>query len=156
MRRTALMSMLAFAGASTARAATPAAMALLGKGAQVYECTQENAGYAWQLKAPDSILTDAAGRRIGRHFAGPSWQAEDGSTVVGQVLVTSQAPQAGAIPWLVLGAKVHNGDGLFATVAYIVRSATEGGVAPAAGCDSAHVGAEIRVDYSATYIFFFG
>ncbi len=68
----------------------------------------------------------------------------------------ARLPKAGAIPWLVLRAKSHAGDGLFAKVAYIVRSATEGGSAPTAGCDAAHVGAEARVGYRATYTFFPG
>ncbi len=141
--------------ARQAHAAAPA-IVLLGKGAQVYACAQTEAGYAWHLKAPDAILLDPAGRQVGRHFAGPSWQAEDGSTVVGAAVATAQAPQAGAVPWLVLAAKSHAGEGVFAGVSYIVRSATQGGAAPAAGCDADHAGAELRVDYSATYTFFPG
>ncbi len=146
-----MLSFLAFA--HHAHAAAPA-IVLLGKGAQVYACAQTEAGYAWRLKAPDAILLDPAGRQVGRHFAGPSWQAEDGSTVVGAAVATSPAPQAGAIPWLVLTAKSHAGEGVFSGIQYIVRSATEGGVAPAAGCDADHAGAESRVEYSATYTFF--
>ena len=153
MRWPMLLASLAFAG--HAQAAAPA-IVLLGKSAQVYACAQTEAGYAWRLKAPDATLIDPAGRQVGRHFAGPSWQAEDGSTVVGALVATSQAPQAGAIPWLVLAAKSHAGEGLFAGVSYIVRSATEGGVAPASGCDLDHAGTETRVNYSATYIFFPG
>ncbi len=76
--------------------------------------------------------------------------------VRGEALVTSPSPQPGSIPWLVLAGKVHTGDGLFASVAYIVRSATQGGLAPATGCDEGHKGSETRVDYSATYTFFPG
>ena len=70
------------------------------------------------------------------------------------MLVASQAPQATAIPWLVLAAKAHQGAGLFANVAYITRSLTEGGAAPASGCDAAHAGREVPVSYQATYVFF--
>ena len=139
--------------AAHAQAAAPV-IVLLGKGVQVYACAQAEAGYAWRLKAPDAILIDPAGHQVGRHFAGPSWQAEDGSTVVGAAMATGQAPQAGAIPWLVLAAKSHAGEGMFAGVSTIVRSATQGGAAPATGCDADHAGAELRVDYSATYTFF--
>ena len=156
MRYMVLLSLVANTSALPARAAAPAVAVLLGKGVQIYECAQAEAGFVWRLKAPDAILTDAAGRRVGRHFAGPSWQAEDGSIVTGEVLVASRAAQADAIPWLVLKAKMRSGDGLFSAVAYIVRSATMGGVAPAGGCDAAHGGAETRVDYSATYTFFSG
>ena len=156
MRRMALLGFLAAGGVLPAQAAGPAVIVLLGRGSQIYDCTQAATGFAWRLKAPDAILTDAAGRRAGHHFAGPSWQAEDGSTVTGEVLVASEATQADAIPWLVLKAATHNGNGLFSAVAYIVRSATVGGTAPASGCDPAHSGAETRVNYSATYTFFNG
>ena len=152
-RRSVLLGFLAFA--PHAHAAAPA-IVLLGKGAQVYACAQAAAGYAWQLKAPDAVLLDPAGRQVGRHFAGPSWQAEDGSTVVGAAVATSPAPQAGAVPWLVLAAKSHAGEGIFSGVSYIVRSATQGGAAPATGCDADHAGAELRVDYSAPYTLFPG
>ncbi len=151
MRLPLLLGLLGFTG--HAHAAAPA-IVLLGEGVQVYGCAQTESGYAWRLKAPDAVLTDAEGHDAGHHFAGPSWQAEDGSTVVGAVVATSAAPQAGAIPWLVLAAKSHSGEGRFADVSYIVRSGTEGGVPPATGCDSAHADAELRVAYSATYTFF--
>ena len=127
MRWIVLLGFLMATGAMPARAAGPAVIVLLGKGAQVYGCVPAGTGFAWRLKVPDATLTDAAGRRVGRHFAGPSWQAEDGSTVTGEVLVASQAAQADAIPWLVLKAKGHSGDGMFSAVTYIVRSATAGG-----------------------------
>lgn len=132
------------------------AIVLAARGVQIYGCARLNETFAWKLTAPEATLTDAAGNPAGRHFAGPSWQAEDGSVVVGEPLVASQAPGGGAIPWTVLRAKDHKGDGRFATVAYVIRSATTGGQAPAAGCDAAHVGAESRVDYTATYTFFPG
>ena len=39
--------------------------------------------------APDASLLDAKGQVIGKHFAGPSWQANDGSIVVGEALNAS-------------------------------------------------------------------
>ncbi len=136
-------------------AAAPAVQ-LTGKGVQIYVCAESAPSAAWRLKAPDAVLTDASGAVAGHHFAGPTWQATDGSSVVGSVLVASSAPQGGSIPWLVIAAKSHSGAGRFADIAYVVRSQTEGGAAPAAGCDRAHVGSEIRVPYQATYLFFPG
>lgn len=154
MRSMVLLGFLALGGVLCTRAANAGVIVLHGKGVQIYGCTQAEAGYAWHLKAPDAVLTDSAGHTIGHHFAGPSWQAKDGSTVTGNLLNTSQAPQADAIPWLVLGAKDHTGNGLFNKVSYIVRSATKGGAAPSTGCNLAHAGVEVRIYYSATYIFF--
>ncbi len=129
------------------------AIELLGRGVQIYGCTATDGSFAWKLTGPDATLTDAQGMVAGHHFAGPSWQASDGSLVVGEVLAAS-AGAKGAVPWLVLHAKSHTGAGAFATVKYIVRSRTEGGAAPAGGCDAAHAGASVRVPYSATYTFF--
>ena len=126
---------------------------LLGRGVQIYRCTATDGGFAWKLTGPDATLTDAQGTVVGRHFAGPSWQAADGSLVVGEVLAASDGAR-GAVPWLVLHAKSHAGAGAFAAVRYIVRSRTEGGVAPANGCDTAHDGASVRIPYSATYTLF--
>jgi hypothetical protein len=134
----------------------PPAIEALGKGVQIYTCKVSGSAYAWTLKAPDASLYDANGNVIGKHFAGPSWQANDGSTVVGESLNASPSPNAGAIPWLVLHARSHTGDGIMANVQYIVRTRTQGGVAPASGCDARHAGAEVRVPYSAIYLFFRG
>lgn len=151
----ALITVGGWAQAQTAPKKLPAIEAL-GKGVQIYTCKASNAAYAWTLKAPDASLSDAKGNVIGKHFAGPSWQANDGSTVVGEPLNVSPSPDAGAIAWLVLHAKSHSGDGVMANVQYIVRTRTQGGVAPASGCDASHAGAEVRVPYSATYTFFRG
>ena len=139
-----------------ALAADQSAIVLAGKGVQIYGCARIGNTYVWKLTAPEADLTDAAGHPVGRHFAGPSWQAEDGSVVVGEPLVASQAPGGGAIPWIVLRAKEHKGEGRFATVAYVVRSATVGGLAPVDGCDAPHAGAEKHVEYTATYTLFPG
>ncbi|MEW9572998.1 DUF3455 domain-containing protein [Rhodanobacter sp. Si-c] len=133
-----------------------AAIEAFGKGVQIYACKASGGTYAWALKAPDAILADAKGRTIGKHFAGPSWRANDGSTVVGESVNVSPSPDARAIPWLVLRAKSHAGNGEMATVQYIVRERTEGGMAPATGCEAAQAGREVRVPYSAVYLFFRG
>jgi hypothetical protein len=152
----ASMGSIGMAGAQDAPA-KPAAIEAFGKGVQIYTCKAAAAGtFAWTLKAPEASLSDAKGNVIGKHFAGPSWQASDGSTVVGEALNASPSPDAGAIPWLVVRAKSHAGDGAMSKVAYVVRTRTEGGAAPATGCDAGHADAEVRVPYSAVYIFFPG
>jgi hypothetical protein len=71
------------------------------------------------------------------------------------VLERADAPEAGAIPWLLLEANEHQGSGVFSTITYIQRLATTGGIAPSEGCDAAHAGEETRVPYEATYAFFY-
>ncbi len=160
MRRILMSFLVAAAGgaglAHSEDAVKAPAIEAFGKGVQIYACKATAGAFAWTLTGPEATLSDAKGNAIAKHFAGPSWQATDGSTVVGEPLNASPSPDAGAIPWLVLHAKSHTGSGLMADVAYIVRTRTEGGLAPATGCDAGHAGAEARVAYSAVYLFFRG
>ena len=143
------------AAAETPPAKAPALEAF-AEGVQIYGCTETNGAFAWMLKGPEASLHDAKGAVIGKHFAGPTWQATDGSKVVGELVQSTPAPQPGAVAWLLLHAKSHDGPGAMADVAYIVRTHTKGGAAPSTGCDAAHADAESRVLYSATYLFFRG
>jgi len=124
------------------------------KGSQVYECQAAEGGYAWKLVGPDAELSDAAGARMGKHYAGPTWEALDGSKVVGAVAKKADAPDPGAVPWLLLTAKSTEGAGTFAKVTSIQRVDTAGGVAPAGGCDGASTGKRQSVPYTATYYFY--
>lgn len=125
------------------------------KGDQIYECRElkdRPGSFDWAFVAPEAELFDGAGKKIGRHYAGPHWEATDGSKVVASVKSRSDAPAANAIPWLLLGAKSVGGEGAFSKVTSIQRVATVGGVAPAGGC--AHAGQQARVPYTADYYFF--
>jgi hypothetical protein len=125
-------------------------------GAQVYACTSAGGQYSWVLARPDATLADASGAIAGSHGAGPAWKSKDGSSVVGKKLAQAAAPEAGAIPWLLLGATSTTGAGQFTAVTFVQRVATKGGIAPATGCDATHVGAEARANYSADYYFYTG
>lgn len=150
------LSLLAGGAHAQGQTAKLPAIEAFGKGVQIYTCKAGNGGYAWSLKAPDATLSDVKGHVIGQHFAGPSWRANDGSTVVGEALNVSPSPDKKAVAWLVLRAKSHTGRGEMAAVQYIVRTRTEGGVAPSTGCDATHAGGEVRVPYRAIYLFFRG
>jgi hypothetical protein len=133
------------------------AMVVPARGVQIYECraAQNAAGdHAWTFVAPEADLFDTQGNRIGRHYAGPHWEASDGSKFVGKVKARADAPVAGAIPWLLLGAKPLAGTGTFANVTSIQRVNTSGGVAPSDGCSRATAGTSARVDYTADYVLF--
>ena len=119
------------------------------KGVQIYECREQK----WVFVAPEADLFDEKGNRIGRHYAGPTWEATgDGSKVLGTVKTRAEAPEAGAIPWLLLTAKSVGGRGYFSDVTSVQRVATHGGVAPGSGCP--HDGLVARVHYTADYHFF--
>ena len=154
--RTPLRPLLALAllGAASPPAGSTPVRVLQGRGVQIYRCGPSPADVRWTLLGPDATLYTEAGKPVGRHFAGPSWQAEDGSTVVGAVIAAGAAPAQGDAPWLVLRAKSHAGTGVFASVTIVTRSQTNGGAAPATGCDGAHLGAMARVPYTANYAFF--
>ena len=122
-------------------------------GVQIYACQlAPDGGAAWTFTAPEATLRDLGGAPAGRHYAGPTWEAPDGSAVVG-AKVAGASPDGAAIPWLLLSAKEHRGAGQLAGVTYIQRIATSGGLAPASGCTAAAAGAEARVPYTATYCF---
>jgi hypothetical protein len=129
----------------------------LGKGKQIYVCSAKpgaDGQFAWVLDRPQADSMDDKGAVIGKHYKGPVWEAADGSKVGGQVQQRANAPDANAVPWLLLKASSHEGTGTFARVSYIQRVDTEGGLAPAAGCDTSHSGAEAAANYRATYFFY--
>jgi Protein of unknown function (DUF3455) len=126
----------------------------LGKGDQIYTCQQQNGQYAWTLKAPEAQLFNEKGEVLGRHFAGPTWEANDKSAVTGKVVAHADSPEKDAIPWLLLAAVEHSGNGLMSNVSNIQRLNTKGGKAPTAGCDESRAGAETRVSYTADYFFY--
>ena len=124
------------------------------KGDQVYVCKGEAEKFAWTLKAPDAQLFDQDGKAFGKHFAGPSWEANDGSRVMGKAVANAPSPDADSIPWLLVNIVSHEGSGVLSRATTIQRLNTKGGKAPAAGCDSLHSGGEVRVAYSADYLFY--
>lgn len=133
------------------------AMILPARGVQIYECHPKKdtgAEYEWVFVAPEAELLDARGNTIGRHGAGPYWQAADGSRFVGTLKQRADAPVAGAIPWLLLTAKSNGPDGSFSNVSSVQRVKTAGGLAPAAGCTRDSAGTTARVSYTADYYFF--
>lgn len=145
-----------------ANLAPPASSVLLfelgARGVQIYACEakpDDATAFVWTFKAPEAELLNGRGEVVVRHFAGPTWQGQDGSAVVGAVLERADAPNPGAIPWLLLEAKEHAGSGAFSTITHIQRLDTVGGVAPTEGCDAAHAGEEVRASYEATYAFYY-
>ena len=70
-------------------------------GVQIYSCNPSSSGFTWGLVAPRANLYDDHGKLIITHFGGPTWQAKDGSKVVGQV-VDRVTVDPTAIPWLLL------------------------------------------------------
>jgi hypothetical protein len=124
-------------------------------GVQIYECApKSDSGYQWVFKAPEAALADRSGRSLGKHYAGPTWESDDGSRVVGVVKASDPGPDRSAIPWLLLSAKSSSGSGAFSAVTSVQRVATVGGVAPAEPCTAANFRQLARVPYTASYYFY--
>jgi Protein of unknown function (DUF3455) len=124
------------------------------KGVQIYSCKEDGGQFAWTLKAPEAQLFVKSGKAFGKHFAGPSWEANDGSRITGKAVANAPSPDTESIPWLLVTVVSHSGEGVLAHATSIQRINTKGGKARASGCDAAHAGQEDRVPYSADYLFF--
>ena len=123
-----------------------------GRGTQKYACPISASSKA----VPHAILLHGNdGNLAAIHFAGPTWEALDGSAVVGDTSNAKHftAPDPDAIDWLLIPAKSTTGNGQFSRVAYIQRLFTKGGTPPAAGCGQADQ-TEVLVEYSAEYFFY--
>ena len=133
-----------------------------GRGVQIYVCRQAGDVPTWVFVAPEATLQNGTGAEVGSHGAGPVWSLKDGSSVRGRVVAQEASPLAGAIPWLLLESVQPKGPGVLGGARYIRRSETRGGVADALGCDGSqleshpgsHLGASVRVPYTATYTFY--
>jgi hypothetical protein len=133
------------------------ALTARGVGVQIYECSalkDDPAQFSWALKAPEATLQDDTGKVLGKHYAGPTWEAVDGTKVVGELVAKVDPPDASSIPWLLLRAKSTNGRGTFGAISFVQRLHTVGGKAPTTGCDPAHAGNQIRVPYPAIYRYY--
>ena len=125
-------------------------------GSQIYVCqVGTDQKLSWVFKAPEAELHDAQGTLIGSHFAGPAWKHNDGSQVTGAVTARQDAPDPKSIPWLLLHATGHSGNGILSRVTTIQRVHTKGGQPPgAAECDETVRGKEVKSLYTADYYFY--
>jgi hypothetical protein len=122
-------------------------------GVQIYRCN----GTSWGPPAPRASLYGDNGQLIATHFAGPSWQARDGSKVVARRIKDPVTVDPTAIPWLLLQPTQvtagPEGDRLAGTT-FIQRVATTGGLAPdPSTCTAETAGAEVEKPYTADYVF---
>jgi hypothetical protein len=118
-------------------------------GVQIYRWSGTN----WIFQAPEASLFSDAGANglVGTHYAGPTWESNSGSKVVGTVLDRC-TPNQNTIPWLLLKAVSTDEPGLFHRVTHIQRVNTSGGLAPAEPGSSP---GEVRnVPYTAEYFFY--
>ncbi|HEV7357307.1 MAG TPA: DUF3455 domain-containing protein [Steroidobacteraceae bacterium] len=130
---------------------------LHASGVQIYECQPakgDASKFEWSFKAPEAVLSTRGGRNIVKHYGGPTWEAQDGSRVVGEVVASSPSTKPNSIPWLLLRAKASSGNGLLGHVQSIQRLNTVGGSTPAGGCSQQQAGQQLRAAYTADYLFY--
>jgi hypothetical protein len=160
--QTALLALalsLPLSAAVAAETPLPAAIAVTGEtavltvqaiGMQLYECKAGADGkLAWTFTAPQATLT-VDGKVIGHHGAGPSWELDDGSSIVGKAAGNAPGASANDVPWLKLDVVSHNGSGKLSDVTTVQRINTVGGVLKDS-CD--RPGAGRGMPYAADYVF---
>jgi len=120
------------------------------EGAQIYECKSGGDGkLSWTFREPiASLMLD--GRTVGRHYAGPTWEHIDGSSVQAKVIGNAPGATANDIPWLKLEVVERRGSGALTGADIIQRINTAGGVLQGS-CERA--GSLHSVAYSADYVF---
>jgi len=118
------------------------------QGFQVYTWN----GTDWGKAVPDATLFDADGNVVAKHFAGPTWQSNSGSKVVGTVVPPKVTVNTNSIEWLLLIAASAEGPGIFADTTYVHRVNTVGGLPPSA--PGLVVGQVAPIPYTADYFFY--
>jgi hypothetical protein len=120
-------------------------------GVQVYRWN----GTSWAFVGPVANLYADAGFRgqVGTHYGGPTWESNSGSKVIAKrVDGTGCAPDANAIPWLLLEDVSTDGPGIFNSTTFIQRVNTTGGLAPTT--PGSTIGEVKEVPYTAEYFFY--
>ena len=131
-------------------------MSTWATGEITYECREKKdmaGAHEWAFVGPVATLYGADKKMVGKYYAGPTWEAADGSKVTGkQVAIAPATP--GSIPLQLVKAEPAMGMGAMTGVSYIQRLNTKGGVAPAMACDAMGKGKRQVVAYEADYVFY--
>src|SRR5258708_32911198 len=73
-----------------------------GVGFQIYVSTaraDDPSKFVWTFWAPEATLHNNGGHVIAIHYKGPTWEAENGSKVVGAKIAGVPSPDPNSIPW---------------------------------------------------------
>lgn len=123
------------------------------EGYQIYQCIKKDDKFIWDFKGPEATLYDYKRKKVGRHYAGPTWESTIGSKVGAKSTARIKSKEIGAVPWLLLDAVSHEGKGIFSDVNKIQRVDTTGGD-PTIKAEASNEGQIIWVNYTATYHFY--
>lgn len=128
-------------------------MTLVASGVQTYTCEFDAQHHpAWVFRSPRATLFDASGHAVVRHGAGPSWESEDGSRIVGHAIAQLPSETKASVPQLLLETHSTAAAGMLSDVRYVQRVKTIGGLMPAQPCST--VGDVGSSPYLAEYVFY--
>ena len=127
------------------------ALVVHAEGAQLYQCEPDDGGHAvWTFREPIATLIGDNGKTMGRHYAGPTWELDDGGAVKGKLLASAPGAGANDISLSKLAVADHRGAGALSGVSLILRLNTHGGALKGACVVAGELHAE---SYSADYVF---
>jgi hypothetical protein len=109
--------------------------------------------YQWVLVAPRADLFDHSNKKVGTHYAGPTWRLDTmrDSIVAQKFSPEKKAAVSGSIDWLQLKPNVNfEPKGIFNGVEYVQRIATTGGVPDGRPANATETK---EVEYTAIYRF---
>lgn len=128
------------------------ALRLKGTGVQIFRCEAFGREYLWHFRQPEANLTDDRGQLVARHGANFTFEHRDGSRLVAKITAYDDAPSPTDLRWVLMSAKSF-GHGALASIAYVQRVNTHGGMPPPS-CEASEVNRVLRVDFSADFIFY--
>lgn len=121
-----------------------------------YECREKKdmaGAYEWAFAGPVATLKDLSGKVVGKYYAGPTWESNDGSKVTAkQVAVSPNGTDN--IPLQLVKGNPSTGEGAMKDISYIQRLNTVAGVAPKLPCGAEQKGQRKQVAYSADYVLY--
>ena len=131
------------------------------KGVQIWEVKRSTTNptiITWVNIAPSAKLyrnpnfTD----QLGTHYAGPTWEFQKERYSHKKVVAAklqAVTVDVTAVPWLLLKA-VDSLSSPNNKISYIQRISTTGGLAPVTGADEEHLGMQVSIPYTASYLFY--
>ena len=131
------------------------------KGVQIWEVRRsatDPSVFNWVNIAPSAVLyrnpdfTD----QLGSHYAGPTWEFQKGPFSHRKVVASklqAVTVDVTAVPWLLLKS-VDSLSSPNNKITYIQRISTTGGIAPTTGADESHLGMQVSIPYTASYLFY--
>lgn len=109
--------------------------------------------FAWVQMLANATLNTRSGRSVGRYYGGPTWEANDGSQVIGSVIASVDSTTSG-LPQQLIQTVSSEGRASFSGISYIQLLNTQGGGSPSATCDYSARTQRQQVSFQADFVFY--